>query len=239
MRTKEYDFSVKYNRKSKRKKMSMRFLKNCLLILMFLFVIHFWVKTKSYIFDRESIVRIGKKYAGQDPQQAFQKITNHLQERYPGHIQQKRTREWAMYKCSGQTLSISILHVSLTEYIVLTGSAINTDGYLGRHWLNSTFVVLSGSLKYWKEGTIEAIEYNTGDHFTVPLSESTGFVALKENTWVFEYGRGFLPMSLPSLIGDGLFTSFDVIGTFKILRLFAVAYFHELKSEIAAFIASI
>ena len=68
---------------------------------------------------------------GQDPQQAFQRITSHLRERYPGHIPQKHVREWVMYKYSGQTLSTAILHASLTEYIVLTGSAINTDGYLG------------------------------------------------------------------------------------------------------------
>jgi cell division protein FtsB len=63
MRTKEVKLSRNL-RKFKRKKMSMRFLKNCLLIILFLVVIHFWLKTKSYRFSKEDVVKIGEKYAG-------------------------------------------------------------------------------------------------------------------------------------------------------------------------------
>ncbi|CAB4003392.1 Hypothetical predicted protein [Paramuricea clavata] len=218
--------------------MSMRFLKNCLLIILFLVVIHFWLKTKSYRFSKEDVVKIGEKYAGREIQQAFQKIASELQEHYPGHILPTKHREWVMYKYSGMTLSMTILHASLTEYVLLFGSALDTDGYLGRHWLNCTMLLLSGSVKYWKEGDIEAIEYKIGDSFTFH-SGSTGCLGWKANTWVLEYGRGFLPMSMPAIISDGLFTSFDVIGIFKMFRAFGVAYYYELKSEIGSFISSI
>jgi hypothetical protein len=110
--------------------------------------------------------------------------------------------------------------------------------FSGRHWLNTTLLLLSGSVKYWKEGDIEAIEYKTGDSFTFH-SGSTGCLGWKANTWVLEYGRGFLPMSMPAIISDGLFTSFDVIGIFKMFRAFGVAYYYELKSEIGSFVSSI
>ena len=99
-------------------------------------------------------------------------------------------------------------------------------------------VVLSGSVKYWKEGTTEAVEYKTGDSFS-HYSGSTGGIAWKANTWVLEYARGFIPMSAPVVISDQLFTSFDVIGIFKMFRAFSIAYYYELKTDIGSFISGI
>ena len=110
--------------------------------------------------------------------------------------------------------------------------------FSGRHWTNVTFVVLSGSIKYWEEGRLRAIEYKPGDSFT-HYSGTTGSLSWGANTWVLEYGRGFVPMSFPSTLADMTFTSFDVIGIFKMCRGFAVAMYYELKNEIVSFISSI
>lgn len=109
---------------------------------------------------------------------------------------------------------------------------------LGRHWSNMTHIVLSGSIKYWREGSSEAKVYHKGESFTTRYW-NTGGMQLKANTWMIEYGRGFLPLSIPSTIFDGIFTSFDLIGTFKMMRVFGMAYFYGIKNEIASFIKSI
>ena len=54
-----------------------------------------------------------------------------LQERYPGHILPKNHQEWVMFKYSGMTLSVNILHASATECINFIGSALDTNGYKG------------------------------------------------------------------------------------------------------------
>jgi hypothetical protein len=77
--------------------------------------------------------------SGREIQQAFQKIASELQEHYPGHILPTKHREWVMHKYSGMTLSMTILHASLTEYVLLTGSALDTDGYLGTHAILKLF----------------------------------------------------------------------------------------------------
>ena len=209
-----------------------------MLIILFFVVIHFWLQMKSYRFSAENVIKIGQKYSGKGIEQAFQKVASELQERYRGHILPPKYREWVMLKNSGMTLSIAVLHASITEYIALTGSALDTQGYLGRHWLNTTLIVLSGSVKYWEEGSIEAIEYHPGDSFTF-YSGTTGCLAWEANTWIIEYARGFLPLSLPVVVSDQLFTSFDVLGILKVFRAFGVAYYYELKSDIASFIGSI
>ena len=106
--------------------------------------------------------------------------------------------------------------------------------FTGRHWLNVTHVVLSGSIWYWKEGEIEATNNHPGDNFTL-YSGTTGVLDWKPNAWIMEYGRGFVPLSLPAVVADQFFTCFDVIGISKLFRAFGVAYYHELKSDIASF----
>lgn len=99
-------------------------------------------------------------------------------------------------------------------------------------------LVLTGSLKYWKEDSFEATEYKIGESFTLQ-SGSTGSLELKANTWVLEYGQGFVPFSMPGIISGTMFTSFDVIGLLKIFRALGIAYYYELKSEINSFITGI
>ena len=85
---------------------------------------------------------------------------------------------------------------------------------------------------------MEAIENNPGDNFTL-YSGTTGSLAWGENAWILEYGRGFVPMSLPTVLADQFFSCFDVLGILKLIRAFGVAYYYELKSDIASFIGSI
>ena len=69
--------------------------------------------------------------SGRDIEEAFSKITYELQERYPGHILPKEYQQWVMFKYSGMTLSMNLIHASATEYVTFIGSALDTDGYLG------------------------------------------------------------------------------------------------------------
>ena len=98
-------------------------------------------------------------------------------------------------------------------------------------------LVLSGSLKYWKDGDLEAIEYKPGEYIKFHAG-TTGFLGWKANTWMLEHGDGLVPLSVAMIMSDGLFTSVDVIGIFKMFRAFGVVYYYELKSEIGSFISS-
>ncbi|XP_046844245.1 sigma non-opioid intracellular receptor 1-like isoform X2 [Xenia sp. Carnegie-2017] len=218
--------------------MSMRWLKNFLLVIVFLAAVRYWLNTKSYIFEEKSIVKLVQRYGGDNLQASIARITDELERGYPNLVLPKERLQWVMLKFSGMTISLTVLYASLTEYVVIAGSALDTDGYLGRHWSNMTHIVLSGSIKYWREGTSEAKVYHKGESFTTRYW-NTGGMQLKANTWMIEYGRGFLPLSIPSTIFDGIFTSFDLIGTFKMMRVFGMAYFYGIKNEIASFIKSI
>lgn len=61
----------------------------------------------------------------------FKSVISELNERYPGHIVPEHYRKWIMVKSGGWIGSLNILHASLTEYLVLTGTAIESQGHSG------------------------------------------------------------------------------------------------------------
>lgn len=217
----------------------MRFLKNTILFILFIASIHYWLTTKSYLFEQKTIVEIGNRYTAKEIHiQQFKGIISDLEEHYPGHIMPEQYRKWILIKSGGWIGTINILHASLTEYLVFTGTAIDSQGHSGRHWANITLVVLTGSIKEWKEGGIQATQHQQGDTVTLTWGSASS-LQWKADTWTLEYGRGFIPFSLPFSVADSLFSSFDLIGIFKLFKAFAHAYYFEFKGEIAKFIASI
>ena len=109
---------------------------------------------------------------------------------------------------------------------------------LGRHLANITLVLLTGSIKECKEGEIQATHNGPGDAITIDWGTAST-LQWNADTWTLEYGRGFIPFSLPFTVADPLFSSFDLIGIFKLFKAFSQAYYFEMKGEIAQFIASI
>ena len=43
---------------------NMRFWEKCILIILFIAAVHYWIRRKSYLFDQNAIVEIGRGYSG-------------------------------------------------------------------------------------------------------------------------------------------------------------------------------
>ena len=55
-----------------------------------------------------------------------------LQSKYPGHILPTNDIQWTFINTAGWMASICILHASLTEYVALFGTAMDTSGHSGK-----------------------------------------------------------------------------------------------------------
>ena len=73
---------------------------------------------------------------GLDAEQAFHKVYEELSETYPGHILPAEDHQWIFMNAGGWMGSMSILHASLTEYVLLFGTGIDTSGNSGRFMVN-------------------------------------------------------------------------------------------------------
>ncbi|XP_030835163.1 sigma non-opioid intracellular receptor 1 [Strongylocentrotus purpuratus] len=189
--------------------------------------IHLWLNTKSYLFDDQTIARIAEKYFGLPHQDAFDKVGEVLRERYPGHILPKEREEWIFVNAGGWMGAMCLVHASLTEYILFFGTAVDTSGHSGRYWANVSDTIMTGNFRQWKEGTTESEEYGPGVTLLHAWGEATS-VQWTAGTWMVEYGRGFIPSTLPFAVSDTIFSTQDFYTLYRVVRIYGEALFQEL-----------
>ncbi|XP_068609044.1 sigma non-opioid intracellular receptor 1 [Brachionichthys hirsutus] len=178
-----------------------------------------WMATKQYVFNKEDIAKLAKQYAGQDHEQAFSKIVVELRKRYPGHILPDEDLQWVFVNAGGWMGSMCLLHASLTEYLLVFGTAVDTGGHSGRSWVEISDTVISGTFRQWKEGTTKSELYYPGDTIVHSVGEATS-VQWSAGTWMVEYGRGFVPSTLGFAFADTLFCTQDFVTMFHTIRVY-------------------
>lgn len=69
---------------------------------------------------------------GLDHELAFSKIIVELRKKHPGHILPDEDLQWVFVNAGGWMGSMCLLHASLTEYVLLFGTAVDTGGHSGK-----------------------------------------------------------------------------------------------------------
>ncbi|XP_060765636.1 sigma non-opioid intracellular receptor 1 isoform X1 [Neoarius graeffei] len=184
--------------------------------------LQYWLANKQYVFTKEDVAKLAKQYAdpvGQDHEQAFSKIVVKLRKHYPGHILPDEDLQWVFVNAGGWMGSMCLLHASLTEYVLLFGTAVDTSGHSGRYWAEISDTVISGTFRQWKEGSTKSEIYYPGDLIVHSVGEATS-VQWTAGTWMVEYGRGFIPSTLGFALGDTVFSTQDFVTLFYTFRVY-------------------
>lgn len=71
----------------------------------------------------------------------------------------------------------------------------------------------------------------TGDTVPHPMGNATA-VYFEADTWMVEYGRGFIPSTLTFALADTFFSTTDFVTLFYILRVYAKALFLEMNASV-------
>ncbi|KAL0963278.1 hypothetical protein UPYG_G00352100 [Umbra pygmaea] len=187
-------------------------------VLMVLYLRH-WMANKQYVFTKEDVATLARQYAGQDHDQAFSKVVVELRKKYPGHILPDEDLQWVFVNAGGWMGSMCLLHASLTEYVLLFGTAMDTGGHSGRYWAEISDTIISGTFRQWKEGSTKSEMYYPGDSIVHAVGEATS-VQWSAGTWMVEYGRGFIPSTLGFALADTLFSTQDFITMFYTARVY-------------------
>ncbi|XP_016115002.1 sigma non-opioid intracellular receptor 1 [Sinocyclocheilus grahami] len=181
--------------------------------------LRYWMANKQYVFTKEDVARLARQYAGQDHEQAFSKVVVELRKRYPGHILPDEDLQWVFVNAGGWMGSMCLLHASLTEYVLLFGTAVDTGGHSGRYWAEISDTIISGTFRQWKEGSTKSETYYPGDNIVHAVGEATS-VQWSAGTWMVEYGRGFIPSTLGFALADTVFSTQDFLTLFYTVRVY-------------------
>jgi hypothetical protein len=122
-----------------------------------------------------------------------------------------------------------LLYASLTEYVLIFGTAIDTSGHSGRYWADISDTMIAGRFRQWNDGEFKAVVHTAGATVLHPAWSVTG-VEWQADTWMVEHAVGIIPSTLPFAFGDGLLSAQD----FYTLWRSVVVYARHVTSNLLA-----
>lgn len=162
----------------------------------------------SYLFDPRVLHECAQAGVGLDNiEDAFDVVTAALLGHYGDHIEGGR-RDWIFNNAGGAMGQLTLLHASLSEYIIFFGSAIGTEGHSGRYAAEVHDYMLSGDMWCYVEGETEKTVYHPGDWACLGSGKTKGY-RLPDSAWMLEYARGPIPAMLPFGLADSALSTLD------------------------------
>ncbi|KJE93529.1 C-8 sterol isomerase erg-1 [Capsaspora owczarzaki ATCC 30864] len=162
----------------------------------------------GYIFDPlvlQAVAKegIAKKLKTKD---LFAYIAEKLAEKYPGHIDVNAA---AVFNNAGGAMgTMYVLHASITEYVIIFGSPIGTEGHTGRFMADDYFTILEGEQWAFGESDTERSVFRPGDMHHLPRGTAKAY-RIPDHCFALEYARGFIPAMLPFGFADTFFSTLD------------------------------
>lgn len=161
----------------------------------------------GYVLDPDELHAISRRGMGLPFPEMCEAVINGLAERWPEHIETKQ--DWVFNLAAGATGMMTVLHGSVTEYLILFGSSIGTEAFSGRYHVDIWDWVITGEMwTYTEEDFHTRVVTRPGEGAKLARGSAKGY-RIKEDTWMLEYGRGFVPTALPIGLGDAVVSAQD------------------------------
>ncbi|KAF2724884.1 sigma receptor and C-8 sterol isomerase [Polychaeton citri CBS 116435] len=149
---------------------------------------------KFYIFNPEQLHTLSlnaiEKH-GNDTRAVVANIVDELKETAAApHL--NLHEEWIFNNAGGAMGGMYIIHASITEYLIIFGTAVGTEGHTGRHTADDYFHIIKGTQTAYSPGSYEPEVYPQGSVHHLRRGEVKQY-KMDAACFALEYARGWIP----------------------------------------------
>ncbi len=180
----------------------------------------------TFIFDPDELHGVVKSVIGQPMESLLPRLVGELAQRYRGHVNEDL--RWVLNNAGGAMGAMTFLHGSLTEYLIIFGTPIGTEGHTGRFLADDYFFILEGEQWTYSPGQLRRDVFRPGDVNHMPRGTARGY-RIPEHCWALEYARGIIPSMIPFGFADMVVSTLDLPNIWKTLRLYGASCLRELR----------
>lgn len=158
------------------------------------------------IFDPDELHAMTAELIGQPVESILPQLHAKLRDRWGDHI--AADPPWLLNNAGGAMGSMWVLHFSITEYLIVFGSPIGTEGHSGRFFADDWFIILDGEQWAYDAGSLQREVYRPGEMHHMPRGTARGY-RIPDHCWALEYARGMIPTMLPFGVADVVTSTLD------------------------------
>jgi len=171
------------------------------IILSIFYIIDKNVLSRLYIFEPAKLQQLAQQsidlFGGEHGNNTllFEDLTRRLQKEYgEKHIADLNHKEWFFNNAGGAMGSMIILHASISEYLIIFGTPLGTEGHTGIHMADDYFTILTGEQRSVLPHQIEPMIFRPGDQNHMKRGDGNQYTL---KGYALELAQGWIPSMLP------------------------------------------
>ena len=147
-----------------------------------------------YVFEPNSLHQLAQAAIAASPNDTsgmINHIVTNLTLTYPSKQIKLNTNqnEWVFNNAGGAMGAMYIIHASITEYLIIFGTPLGTEGHSGIHTADDYFNILVGEQWAFRPGQLEMERYPAGSVHFMPRGVAKQY-KMHKGCFALEYARG-------------------------------------------------